>query len=39
MGNFGGREAEPIPSHGKPFSLKLMLPPLAAVFLKASEGI
>jgi 1,4-alpha-glucan branching enzyme len=39
MGNFGGREAEPIPSHGKPFSLKLMLPPLAAVFLKASEGV
>jgi 1,4-alpha-glucan branching enzyme len=38
-GNFGGREAEPIPSHGKPFSLKLMLPPLAALFLKASEGI
>jgi 1,4-alpha-glucan branching enzyme len=38
-GNFGGREAEEIPSHGKPFSLKLMLPPLAALFLKASEGI
>jgi 1,4-alpha-glucan branching enzyme len=38
-GNFGGREAEPIPSHGKPFSLKLVLPPLAALFLKAAEGI
>jgi len=38
MGNFGGREAEEIPSHGKPFSLKLVLPPLGALFLKASEG-
>ncbi len=35
-GNYGGREAEEIPSHGKPFSLKLMLPPLAALFLKAA---
>jgi 1,4-alpha-glucan branching enzyme len=38
MGNFGGREAEEVPSHGKPFSLKLVLPPLGALFLKASEG-
>jgi 1,4-alpha-glucan branching enzyme len=38
MGNFGGREAEEIPSHGKPFSLKLVLPPLGALFLKATEG-
>jgi len=36
-GNFGGREAEEIPAHGKPFSLKLMLPPLGALFLKAAE--
>ena len=34
-GNYGGREAEEVPSHGKPFSLQLMLPPLGALFLKA----
>jgi hypothetical protein len=27
-----------VPSHGKPYSLKLVLPPLGALFLKASEG-
>ncbi len=37
-GNYGGREAEEIPAHGKPFSLKLMLPPLGALFLKAAES-
>jgi len=31
MGNLGGREAAPIPSHGHPFSLNLTLPPLGAV--------
>jgi len=33
-GNFGKVEARPIKSHGKPFSLSLTLPPLAALFLK-----
>jgi 1,4-alpha-glucan branching enzyme len=33
QGNFGGVEAAPVPSHGRPFSLNLTLPPLAAVFL------
>jgi len=34
-GNFGGVEAEPVEYHGRPFSLNLTLPPLAAVFLKS----
>jgi 1,4-alpha-glucan branching enzyme len=33
-GNMGGKEAQTIPSHGRPYSLNLTLPPLAAVFLK-----
>jgi 1,4-alpha-glucan branching enzyme len=36
-GNMGGVEASPIPFHGRPYSLNITLPPLAAVFLK-SEG-
>jgi len=36
-GNMGGVEASPIPFHGRPHSLNITLPPLAAVFLK-SEG-
>jgi 1,4-alpha-glucan branching enzyme len=36
-GNLGGVEAAPIPCHGRPYSLTLTLPPLAAVFFK-SEG-
>ncbi|HUT51982.1 MAG TPA: 1,4-alpha-glucan branching protein GlgB [bacterium] len=35
MGNVGGFMAEPRPSHGRPFSLNLTLPPLAAVFFKS----
>jgi 1,4-alpha-glucan branching enzyme len=35
MGNSGGVQAEPIPAHGRPYSLSLTLPPLAALFLKA----
>jgi len=34
MGNGGGAMAEKIPHHGRPYSLKLLLPPLAAVFFK-----
>jgi 1,4-alpha-glucan branching enzyme len=34
MGNMGGREAEAIPVHGRPYSLSLTLPPLGAIFLK-----
>jgi len=36
-GNFGGIEATPIPSHGKYYSLPLILPPLGVVFFK-NEG-
>jgi 1,4-alpha-glucan branching enzyme len=38
QGNMGGVEASPVPSHGRPFSLDLTLPPLAAIFLKSSGG-
>ena len=37
QGNKGGVTAERRPSHGRPYSLSLTLPPLAAVFFK-SEG-
>jgi 1,4-alpha-glucan branching enzyme len=33
-GNLGGVEAEPVPSHGRPCSLALTLPPLSALFLR-----
>ncbi len=33
-GNIGAVEATPVPSHGRPFSLNLTLPPLAALYLK-----
>jgi 1,4-alpha-glucan branching enzyme len=33
-GNVGGVLASPIPSHGRPFSLNLTLPPLGALYLK-----
>jgi 1,4-alpha-glucan branching enzyme len=36
MGNLGGAQAEEIAEHGRPFSLRLTLPPLAALFFKAS---
>ncbi|MBZ5597161.1 MAG: 1,4-alpha-glucan branching protein GlgB [Acidobacteriia bacterium] len=35
LGNLGGLLAEAQPAHGRPYSLNLVLPPLAAVFLKA----
>ena len=34
VGNMGGRTAEERPMHGRPYSLRLVLPPLSAVFLK-----
>ncbi|MFZ2448530.1 MAG: 1,4-alpha-glucan branching protein GlgB [Syntrophobacteraceae bacterium] len=36
QGNFGGVEAAPVPSHGRPYSLTLTLPPLGVVFLKSA---
>jgi 1,4-alpha-glucan branching enzyme len=38
MGNLGGVQAEEIRVHGRPFSLNLTLPPLAALFFKADGG-
>jgi 1,4-alpha-glucan branching enzyme len=38
LGNLGGQEASEVPAHGRPFSLSLLLPPLAAVFLRAGHG-
>ncbi len=35
QGNMGGVEASPIPWQGRPWSVVLTLPPLAAVFLRA----
>jgi 1,4-alpha-glucan branching enzyme len=35
VGNAGGVQAEAIPAHGRPYSLSLILPPLAVLFLKA----
>ncbi|MDR7435714.1 MAG: 1,4-alpha-glucan branching protein GlgB [Armatimonadota bacterium] len=35
QGNLGGREADPIPFHGRPYSLALTLPPLGCLFLKS----
>jgi 1,4-alpha-glucan branching enzyme len=34
-GNLGGVQAEPVPAHGRPFSLALTLPPLSAIFLRS----
>jgi 1,4-alpha-glucan branching enzyme len=37
MGNLGRVYAQAEPSHGRQFSAALTLPPLAAVFLRASQ--
>jgi 1,4-alpha-glucan branching enzyme len=36
QGNLGGLQAAPADFHGRPFSLSITLPPLAAVFFKSS---
>jgi 1,4-alpha-glucan branching enzyme len=36
MGNMGGVQADATGAHGRPYSIKLTLPPLAITFLKAS---
>jgi 1,4-alpha-glucan branching enzyme len=36
QGNFGGLEASIIPSHGRPASLNVTLPPLAVVCFKSA---
>jgi len=37
LGDLAGMEAVPVPVHGRPYSLRLTLPPLAAVFLKSER--
>ena len=37
-GNLGGVNSMPVPYHGRPYSLNLTLPPLAAVFLQPGGG-
>jgi 1,4-alpha-glucan branching enzyme len=34
IGNHGGVHARPVPAHGRPYSLNLTLPPLAALILR-----
>jgi 1,4-alpha-glucan branching enzyme len=38
VGNFGGADAAPLAAHGRPFSLTLVLPPLAIVMFKAESA-
>jgi len=38
QGNFGGVDAVPIPLHGRPYSLTVTLPPLAAVYFEHVGG-
>jgi 1,4-alpha-glucan branching enzyme len=35
QGNFGGMDASLVPSHGRPYSLNVTLPPLSVVFFKS----
>jgi 1,4-alpha-glucan branching enzyme len=39
LGNMGLQKAEPIPSHGRPFSLQLNIPPLAIMMLTVDQNI
>jgi len=34
MGNLGGKEAEAVPFHNRPYSLSLTLPPLGVLYLR-----
>jgi 1,4-alpha-glucan branching enzyme len=38
QGNFGGAQAAPVRSHGRPWALNLVLPPLGAVFFRHEGG-
>jgi 1,4-alpha-glucan branching enzyme len=38
LGNAGGVWAEPVPSHGQPYSLQLTLPPLGSLLLSHTPG-
>ncbi len=38
QGNLGGKEAAPVPAHGRYYSVSLTLPPLGVVYLKAPRA-
>ncbi len=38
VGNLGSVRAEPVPWNGRPYSLRLRLPPLAAIYLKPQRS-
>jgi 1,4-alpha-glucan branching enzyme len=38
VGNAGGVSSEPVPWRGQPHSVRLTLPPLAALWLRPAEG-
>lgn len=38
LGNLGGVDAAPTPFHGRPYSIDITLPPLAALFFKMDQG-
>ncbi|HTX62766.1 MAG TPA: 1,4-alpha-glucan branching protein GlgB [Acidimicrobiales bacterium] len=38
IGNMGGVDAQPVPSHGRPRTLTLVAPPLGCVFLSPEPG-
>ncbi|MGM0368665.1 MAG: alpha amylase C-terminal domain-containing protein, partial [Actinomycetota bacterium] len=38
IGNMGGKNAENVPFHGKPYSLNITLPPLSAVIFNWDNG-
>ena len=39
VGNHGGREADAIPTHGRPYSLNLTLPPLGALYFTRDSPV
>jgi len=38
LGNGPGVQAEPIPNHGRPASIQVILPPLATIVFKPRRG-
>jgi 1,4-alpha-glucan branching enzyme len=38
VGNLGGALAEPAPRHGRPFSMRLRVPPIGCLFLRPPRG-
>lgn len=38
QGNLGNVESSPVPAHGRPFSLNLILPPLGIIFMRGENN-